>query len=185
MDFSNQTNLDTALLNTVTIFGEPDVSSGDLPLLVKGDPTQDQQNGLGWNSFPIQHVVKIEDATSLSIQYLPSGGDTYVGKNLVGETEFVFIDNGTAGTSGTGGFDFGTSGTSGMCIDRNLIPPPQPVIDIYVFKEVYLKGPFAVSNWLNGTFKSGIWENGYWSNGNWTGGIWLNGVWERGVFGAQ
>lgn len=175
LDFNNQTTLDNKVLNTVTVLGVPDTSSGDLPLLIKGDSSQDQQNGLGWNSFPIQHVVKIEDDYNLSIRYLPTGQSSYIGKDLVGDT--IFIDSGTSGTAGT-------SSTSGFCADRNLILPTVPEIEIYEFINVYTAGPFAVSHWQDGTFKAGIWENGYWNSGRWEGGIWLNGVFERGLFGA-
>lgn len=357
VDFEDQSVLDNKLLNLVTVLGEPDVSSGDLPLLVKGDPLQDQQNGLGWNSFPIQHVVKIIDDMTLAIQYLPTGGSEYIGKNLVGETffvnnnylqiivqttgiqritysdlfnlnfsvgdprllqlfnndieiainvqgqsdgefnlidyiefygqigeqyylvnndnnvfgkrivnyfelnlmnippqsldmlgqsDFVFFINdfvnksyveisnapagvklfditdltnvlsigttenitlnaiinntaitrtiyasnftitplfGDQGINGTFGVS-GSSGTSGECIDRNLILPPVPEIEVYEFVNVYLSGPRATSHWQDGTFKAGIWEFGYWNNGRWEGGIWIDGVFERGVFGA-
>lgn len=178
LDFEDQTILDNKLLNLVTVLGEPDVSSGDLPLLIKGDPLLDQQNGLGWNSFPIQHVVKIIDDLTLSIQYLPTGGDKYIGKNLVGDTFFINPNEGTSGTAST-------SGTSGECIDRNLILPPVPEIQKYELQNVYITGPAVVSHWQDGTFKAGIWEYGYWNNGNWTGGIWLDGIFERGLFGVN
>jgi hypothetical protein len=185
LDFNNQMTLDNKLLNPVTILGEPDVSSGDLTLLIKGDPSLDQQNGLGWNSFPIQHVVKIIDDKTLAIQYLPTGGSEYIGKNLVGDTYYI---DPNAGTNGTSSFDTsGTAGTAGftICIDRNLILPPLPEIQIYEFINVYLTGPRATSHWQDGTFKAGIWEFGYWNNGNWQGGIWLDGIWERGLFGVN
>jgi hypothetical protein len=170
VDFDQQELADFTrnFVNRITIFGEPNVSSGDLPDLCAD---------LGWNSFPIDHVVKIIDDYTLSVQEFVSG--KYVDQEFEGDT--IILDNGTNGTSA----ESSTNGTAGIiCIDETLIPPPPQRVELYDTENTYIEGPYAVSHWQNGTWKSGIWEQGYWSNGNWISGIWLDGVWERGIFGA-